>query len=489
MPSKQVEQHLFVVFGATGDLMRRKLLPAIYYLTSEGLLNNSCQILGVSHQSTLGDEGFRNWACEALATAGLPSGELGNWCQKRLYYQPIVKTEAADFQILAERIRKIESENKLTGNRIFYMALPPTEFPGTIATLGEVGLNRSTGWTRLVIEKPFGRDLASAEQLNGLVHQHFEEAQIYRIDHYLGKETVQNLLAFRFGNSIFESIWNRDRVECVKITVAEELGVEHRAAYYEQAGALRDMLQNHLTQLLTLTAMEAPGALSADAIRYEKVKVLRSIPQIRSTDVVLGQYSEGEIDGKPVPGYLQEHGVSANSTTDTFVAIRVEIDNWRWQGVPFFLCTGKRLPKRMSQIEVTFRHPPVSIFHPFETGDPHPNVLNMMLQPDEGFELSFQVKAPGQPITLQTQRMHFQYDEAFGPLPDAYRTLLLDVMVGDQTLFVHSDEVQASWKLYDPLLKPEHPRYPYPAGTWGPTQAIDLMKGTNGSWRNVRNGK
>ena len=471
MPDKMLEPHIAVILGGKGDLMGRKLLPSIYHLCREGYLSPDTVILGIARDRTWDDDKFRSWAIDELNASRFSGSEIAQLCSGRLYYHPVGEGELNNFQSLAERILSLEKEHGLPGNRVFYLALPPGSFPRTITALGETGLNQSRGWTRIVIEKPFGHDLQSAQELNQLVHKYYSESQIYRIDHYLGKETVQNLMAFRFGNAIFESLWNRDRIENVQIIVAEELGVEHRAGYYEHAGALRDMVQNHLTQLLAITAMEVPAAFDADAIRHEKVKVLRSIAPIEIENVVFGQYVEGTIDGTVVPGYRKEPGVDADSQTETFVSMRLEIDNWRWQGVPIILRTGKRLPKRVSQIIVNFRRPPISIFRSSESCQVHPNVLTITVQPDEGFDLSFEVKAPGAPLQLQTQRMRFRYADAFGPLPDAYETLLLDILRGDQTLFVHAEEAEASWQLYSPLLGQPHEVKFYPAGSWGPKEA------------------
>ena len=477
----EVEPHIFIVFGGTGDLMRRKLLPALRHLASRGHLGKRLVILGVARNAELNDESFRALASAALAAAPSPAYEAdGKWCAECLFYQTIGKGTQENFRALAARIKELEKGHKLPGNRAIYLALGPGAFSPTITRLAEAGLNRSPGWTRLVIEKPFGRDLASAKELNQLVHRHFEESQIYRIDHYLGKETVQNLLAFRFANALFESVWNRDRVESVEITVAESLGIETRAGYYESAGALRDMVQNHLTQLLTLAAMEVPAAFEADAIRDEKVKVLRSISPIRKEGVVLGQYDSGKIDGEAVPAYLEEPGVAPDSRTESFAALRLEIGNWRWQGVPFYLRTGKRMAERVSRIEVRFRRSPVTFFQPFDGCNVHSNALVITLQPDEGFDLHFEVKSPGQSMDLKTHRLSFRYEEAFEPLPDGYQTLLLDILTGDQTLFVRDDEVEASWRLYTPLLDQPLPVSPYTAGSWGPSEAERLLGGGEG---------
>jgi glucose-6-phosphate 1-dehydrogenase len=479
-----VEPHIFVVMGGRGDLMARKLLPALYHLTNQGMLDGRSIVLGVGRTGDIDDEEFRRWARTSLDKAGVGQDETADrWCDGCLYYHSIGKETREDFEALKRRIDDIERAHRLPGNRAFYLALPPRAFPTTITRLGETGLNESAGWTRIVVEKPFGRDLDSARELNALLHGHFEEDQIYRIDHYLGKETVQNLLVFRFGNAIFESLWNRDRIDNVQITVGEEIGVEGRGGYYEQAGALRDMVQNHLAQLITLTAMEVPAVFEADAIRYEKAKVLRSIEPVRPDQIVLGQYTDATVAGEEVVGYKGIEGVAPTSRTETFVAMRLEVSNWRWQGVPFYLRTGKRLPRRTTQIIITFQHPPVALFHPFQSSSVHSNVLIITLQPNEGFDLSFEVKAPGEPISVQTQHLGFRYEEAFAPLPDAYETLLLDIMTGDQTLFVRADEVESSWELFTPVLQSNLPVYSYPAGTWGPEEADALLNREGRRWR------
>src|SRR5579864_8985701 len=442
------ETHLFVILGATGDLMGRKIMPALHQLITRGMFGENSKILGVGVETNFDDKSFLGRCLQDLANDGVPQAAIAAaGYEKRIFYQTIAQGTTADYAALAARIVKLEKENSLPGNRIFYLALPPKVFPLAIAGLGHAGLNKSTGWTRLVIEKPFGRDLDSARELNKVVHENFDEEQVYRIDHYLGKETVQNLLVFRFANSLFEPQWNRDRIESVEITVAESLGVEHRALYYEGAGALRDMIQNHLTQLMTIAAMEVPGAFQAEPIRHEKVKVLHSVLPIKSENVVLGQYAAGKIDGQDAAAYRDEPGVAKDSQTETFVAMRLEIENWRWHGVPFFLRTGKRLAQRMSQIVVNFRRPPVWIFKPFDSKPIDANALVIAIQPDEGFDLYFEIKAPGQGVQIERSDLHFRYSEKFKPLPDAYETLLLDVIHGDPTLFVSDSWVEASWSL------------------------------------------
>jgi glucose-6-phosphate 1-dehydrogenase len=468
--------------GGTGDLMRSKLLPAIYHLTARGLLHERSLVLGVARAADLDDASYRVWGRQALADAGLNGAHAAAWCEVCLYYQSI-GPEPDDYRVLASRLAALEREHDLPGNRVFDLALPPQVVARATAGLGRAGLHRSGGWTRLVVEKPFGRDLVSAQALNRLLQEHFDESQLYRIDHYLGKETVQNLLVFRFANPVFETLWNRDRVEHVQITVAEQVGVEGRAGYYEQTGALRDIVQNHLTQLLTLVAMEVPVAFEANAIRNEKVKVLRAVAPVTAGDVVLGQYARGSIDGRDVPAYREEHGVAAQSNTETFASLRLTVSNWRWHGVPFYLRAGKRLPRRSTQIVVTFRRPPVSLFPALHSSaEIQPNVLVITIQPDEGFELGFEVKAPGQAISLNTQRLRFKYADAFSPLPDAYETLLLDVLTGDQTLFVRADEVEEAWRLYTPVLERPPQVHLYPAGTWGPASAAQLLATTGAQW-------
>lgn len=473
--SRAAEPHLFIVFGGTGDLMQTKLLPALWRLAQEGTLEQPWKMLAVARGGEHDDESYRQWAREAVAgQKDVDETAAESWCCEALHYQSLGEQTPEDFAKLAERVETLEREHGLPGNRVFYLAIPPQSLSETVKRLGEAGLDRSPGWTRVVIEKPFGWDYDSAVALDADLKQFYTEEQIYRIDHYLGKEAVQNLLVFRFANLIFESLWNRERIASVQITVAESSGAEGRAKYYEKAGVLRDMMQNHLTQLLSLTAMEIPVAVSADAVRDEKAKVLRSIQAIDPAQVVLGQYAAGEMGGQYLPGYRDGEGVRPDSDTPTFAALEARIDNWRWQGVPFYLRTGKRLPANARQIVVNFRCPVLALFDQFPNANLSSNALIITIEPEEGFELLFEIKVPGDEMVVQTQRLRFRYDDVFERLPEAYEALLLDLMHGSQTLFVRIDEVLEAWRLFTPLLEAGLPVHPYPAGTWGPPEANRL---------------
>jgi glucose-6-phosphate 1-dehydrogenase len=463
------EPALFIILGGTGDLSKRKLLPALCQSAVDGLLDERTQIIGLD-RSAMPDESFREIAREALKAAKFADTDAARFCE-RVHYQPVGEGTVEDYRALGQRLDAISRERDVPPNRAFYMSLPPGVFPGTVTGLGEAGLNRSDGWTRLVIEKPFGRDLESARGLNDLIHRYFSEKQVYRVDHYLGKDTVQNLLVFRLANGLIESAWNRERVDSVQITVAETLGVETRAGYYDTSGALRDMVQNHLSQLLTLAAMEVPTSFDADAIRHEKIKVLRTLAPIRPEHVIRGQYTAGTVAGETSRSYLEENGVAAGSDTETFVALKLFVDSWRWQGVPFYLRTGKRLPRKTTQIAVRFREAPVSFFSRMGCTQDTADVLLITLQPDEGFSFHFDIKAPGEPLQLRRIPLRFHYREMFDGVPEAYQTLLLDVLAGDQTLFVHGDEVEESWRAFTPVLENPPCVRPYAAGTWGPPEA------------------
>jgi len=471
-----VTPHLFLVIGGSGDLTTRKLLPALYAI----LPRRGCHILAAA-SGDRDDASYRALAAQALTASGIPAAAAAAWVAENVSYHRVSHDGA--FDDLAERMGSLDATHHLGGNRVLYLALPPAAFAGTIERLGRAGLGRGTGWTRIVVEKPFGSDLESARQINDALHQHFSEGQIFRIDHYLGKETVQNLLVFRFTNPIFEASWNRDRVERIEITVAETLDVTGRGAYYDRTGVLADMVQSHLTQLLTLVAMEAPSAFSADAVRDEKVKVLRSIREIPSDAVVVGQFGAGRVDGEPVAAYRDTAGVGPDSTTPTYAAVRVWIDNWRWQGVPFLLRTGKAMPRRTTEVAVLFRRPPVCLFHGVVDNCIDSNdVLRLVLQPGEGFSLEVDVKEPGTSTRLRPIQLHFSYSEEFGEIPDAYETLLADVIEGDQTLFVRRDEVEEAWRLYTPLLGTSPAVLPYAAGSWGPDAAATLLPDGASGW-------
>jgi glucose-6-phosphate 1-dehydrogenase len=472
-----IEPHLLVLFGATGDLAKRKLIPALYSLMKRREFHDTSRVLGVA-TSQLDDEEYRQIARDALVESGVDADEAQDWCADVISYFSI----KGGFDALKRRIDEIESDAELPGNRAFYLAIPPSVFDDTIDGLASVDLHHSDGWTRVVVEKPFGVDLQSAEELNDLLHRWFEESQIYRIDHYLAKETVQNILVFRFANPIFESSWNRDRIDSVEITVAETLGLEGRAGYFDRSGMIRDVVQNHVFQVMTLMAMEPPVRLDSGAIRDEKVKVLRSIYPMKPEGVVRGQYTTGSYDGDDVPAYRDEDGIEGESTTETFAALRICIDNWRWRGVPFYLRAGKRMPERLTQVVVRFKRPPVYLFDGEGSCRVHANVMYITLQPDEGFDLRFDVKIPGEGVELTPQSLSFRYGDVFGELPDAYETLIVDFLVGDQTLFVRADEAEEAWRILEPVIGLDSKPEPYEAGSWGPPAADGIIEGEGDHW-------
>jgi len=486
-----------VIFGAGGDLTKRKLIPAIYNLVRGKLLPENFAIIGVSVEQFSTDE-FRARANEDIkqySTSGVDA-DSWNWFVQRLFYVSGDFNDPQLYNKLAEELGKVEREEGTSGNCLFYFATSPSFFALIAKHLGEAGLAKQDEhkWRRIVIEKPFGHDLASAVALNRALLEVLEEKQIFRIDHYLGKETVQNILAFRFANGIFEPVWNRRYVDHVQITVSEELGVEMRGGYYDTAGALRDMVPNHIFQLITLTAMEPPISFEAHEVHDEQTKVLRAIQQLTPEHVldqaVRGQYGEGTIDGKHVPAYRAEPNVSPTSNTPTFVAMALHIDNWRWAGVPFYLRTGKRLAKRLTQIVIRFRRPPFVLFRNTSVNSLAPNELVISIQPDEGISLSFEAKVPGPVVRLGAVNMNFQYSDYFGTTPSTgYETLLYDCMMGDSTLFQRADMVEAGWAAVQPILDvwnalPARDFPNYAAGNWGPEQATELLRRDGREWRN-----
>ncbi len=472
----------FIIFGGTGDLARRKLLPALAVLRHHGFTGDDTVVIGVGRDSAMDDAAYRAVVRDALKRTEIDGAEIERWMERSVFYQGIADGAPDGFRALGARLDAMERDGRISPNRAFYLAIPPVAFPATIDGIQSARLHADRGWARVVIEKPFGRDLASAQELNQLLHRCFDESHVYRIDHYLGKETVQNLLVFRFANAVFESVWSRDHVESVQITVAEQLGVERRAAYYDTAGAVRDILQNHGAQLVSLVAMDTPARMSADSIRQEKVKALEQIRPVQPENVVLAQYAKGSVGGTPVPGYREEPGVPATSKTPTYAAIRLDIDSWRWQGVPFYLRTGKRLAERVTDVVVKFRRPPVWLFKAMGGTELHRNTLRLVIQPKEGFALYFHVKSPGRPLRLERLPLDFYYDERYPELPEAYQTLLLDVIDGDQTLFVRADEVEAAWRLYAPVLNGDLPMHQYPSGSWGPREADELLARHGEEW-------
>jgi glucose-6-phosphate 1-dehydrogenase len=486
-----------VIFGASGDLAARKLMPAVYGLFRDGLLPDGFSGLGYA-RTPRSDEGFRADMREA-ARKFVRSGSFDEaaWSAfaSRLSYLP-GSYDAASFRLLKKKLDEIAVRCRTRGRCLFDLATPPAAFGEIVGGLRESGLSLAldgdSSWPRIIVEKPFGSDLASARELNGALQRAFSENRIYRIDHYLGKETVQNLLVLRFANSIFEPLWNRRFVDHVQIAVSESVGVEGRGKYYDSAGALRDILQNHMMHLLCLVAMEPPIALDADAVRGEKVKLLRALkPMPRgcvSEQVVRAQYSAGESGGKPACAYRQEPGVSPDSVTETFVALKAFVDNPRWQGVPFYLRTGKRMPVRLTEISIHFKTVSHPLFHAARDAPPPSNVLAVRIQPNEGITLRFQVKAPGPAMEARPSRMDFDYLSAFGKEPpDAYERLLLDAALGDSTLFIRDDEVEAAWSFVGPIVEScdaeKGMKIPlYPAGTWGPVEADRLIEADGRRW-------
>ena len=468
---------MLVVFGSSGDLAKRKLAPALQALSDQGRLPEKFAIVGL---------GRSEMDPEVFAGSKVP-----------FHYVQGDYAEARTYKELAEVLGKLDAEVGTAGNRTFYLATPPQVFPVVVSGLGEAGLagDPVDGFARLVVEKPYGHDGPSAEELDRTVHAVFGEEDVYRIDHYLGKETVQNVLALRFANAVFEPIWNRRYVDHVEITVAESVGVGHRGGFYEEAGALRDIVQNHVLQVLALTAMEPPATIDAQGIRDEKVKLLRAVdvmsPDEVGANVVRAQYDEGLAEGEKVPGYRNEEGVAPDSDTETFVALRLSVDNWRWAGVPFYVRTGKRLHRRVTEVALQFTRVPHLPFAAALSRGLGPNTLVLRIQPDEGITLRFGVKVPGQSFEVRSASMEMDYDEEFGAEPaEAYQRLLLDAMAGDPTLFIRSDEVHQAWRIVEPILNAwksddASPLCRYPAGSWGPRDADLLLAREGDRWREL----
>ncbi|HEX3629974.1 MAG TPA: glucose-6-phosphate dehydrogenase [Candidatus Dormibacteraeota bacterium] len=484
---------VMVIFGASGDLTHKKLMPALYNLTLNRYLPSGFSVIGIA-RTPWSDQEFRNEMEEAVKkNSRTQPVDHSVWhaFSQGLSYIPMAFDDSAGYQRLAKALEQIDEERGTNGNRLFYFATLPAFFPVIIEQLKASGLARQEGgWKRVVVEKPFGHDLASAKELNQVIHTVFSESQIFRIDHYLGKETVQNVMVFRFANGIFEPIWNRRYVDHVQITVAEDIGIEKRGKYYESAGALRDIFQNHLLQLLSIAAMEAPPNFDADTVRDEKVKVLKAIHPIDvANDVVRGQYGPGWVAGQQVVGYSQEADVAPNSTTETYVAVRLMIDNWRWADTPFYLRTGKRLPSRASEIAIQFKNAPHLPFAKTAVQGLAPNVLVMRIQPHEGASLKIAAKIPGPVMRIRTVNMDFFYGSSFlVESPDAYERLVLDCLLGDATLFARVDEVERAWALSDHIAsewaKQPPPDFPnYAAGTWGPEAADALLEREGRRWR------
>jgi glucose-6-phosphate 1-dehydrogenase len=475
------------IFGASGDLTQRKIFPALYSLAYRRLLPERFGVVGVA-RTEMSDDDFRDRMEEGVKEHGRDEFRADVWrpLAEGTHY---VATDFADDpgeDHVLRCLNVLDEERGTAGNRVYYLAVPPDAIGTIVRELGE--RPRSEGWTRIIVEKPFGHDLESARELNECILEHFAEDEIFRIDHYLGKETVQNMLVLRFANGIFEPIWNRQFIDHVQVTVAESLGIEGRGSFYERAGAIRDIVQNHMLQLVSITAMEPPIDFTADSVRNEKVKVLKAIHTPGPKHVVRGQYGPGYIEGEEVPGYREEPGVAPDSRTETFVAAKLYVDNWRWADTPFYIRTGKRLPRRETAIAIQFKRAPHPPFELDSADALRPNVLVIHIQPDEGVSVGIGAKVPGQGMTIRTVNMDFLYGGAFRTgLPEAYERLILDCMLGDATLFTRADEVEEQWAIVDAMVAPwkrDMPGFPnYAAGTWGPQGSDELMHRDGRSWR------
>lgn len=483
-----------VIFGANGDLTKRMLMPALYRLACERRIPQAFAILGNS-RTEMSDEAFRAKMRDSVRQylENSPFDDtLWNDFARKIYYLPGDLNDPSMYGVLGSRLAEIGAQRQTGGNVLFYLSTHPNLYAVVVERLGAAGLHRADGWRRVVIEKPFGRDLDSARALDRRIHAVFPENEVYRIDHYLGKETVQNLLAFRFGNGIFEPLWNRRYINHVQITAAESIGVEGRGAYYQETGALRDMIQNHLLQVMSTIAMEPPAVFEPDAVRDERAKLLRSIripsPEEAERNAVAGQYGPARVAGAEVPGFRQEPGVDPESQTDTYAAVTLHVDNWRWAGVPFYIRSGKRMPKRITDIAIRFHAPPLALFPGAAGAGLSPNLLVVRIQPEEGISLRFLSKQPGKGMQLRPVSMDFHYGASFGVRPPtAYETLLVDAMSGDATLYTRQDMVEASWRVVQPVLDAWSQRkfdFPnYEAGTWGPKEADEMLARNGHRWR------
>jgi len=474
---RRPEPCVLTIFGASGDLTRRKIFPALYSLAFRDLLPEQFAVLGVA-RTEHSTEDFLAGMEAAVREFGRDEFRQEVWerLTSRTRYVATEFADEEDHDRLSRSLTDLDKEFSTRGNRVYYLAVPPDAMPKLVEELGE--RRTTTGWTRLIVEKPFGHDLQSARELNELLARHFNEHEVFRIDHYLGKDTVQNLLALRFANGIFEPVWNRQFIDHVQITVAESIGIENRAAFYEEAGAIRDVFQNHLLQLVALTGMEPPIDFTADSVRNEKLKVLKSLGTPAPAEVVRGQYGPGFIEGEPVPGYREEEGVAPDSEMETFVAAKLRVDNWRWADTPFYVRTGKRLPRRETTIAIQFKRVPHALFE--DVSELRPNLLIVHIQPNEGVSLAIGAKVPGEGMRVRTVHMDFLYGGAFRTgLPEAYERLILDAMLGDATLFTRADEIEEQWALVDAIVaawRRDKPSFPnYPAGTWGPKAAQELI--------------
>jgi glucose-6-phosphate 1-dehydrogenase len=488
------EPAVMVIFGASGDLTARKLVPALYDLAAARRLPMEFAVVGIS-RTEMSHEEFRKKLRGALDEhrSGQVSDDVWESFSKSIFYLVGDSKKPETYEELRSFLKELDDERGTGGNRIFYLSSSPSLFPTIVEHLGEAGMNREEdgGYARLVVEKPFGRDLMSARELNGDIRRYFEETQIYRIDHYLGKDTVQNILALRFSNGIFEPIWNQHYVDHVQITVAEDIGVGTRGAFYEEAGALRDIVQNHVMQVLCLTAMEPPVTFDAESVREEKVKVLKAVRPVPEDEAenyaVRGQYERGWVFGDEVMGYREEEDVASDSCTETYVALKVFVDNWRWAGVPFYIRAGKRMPKKATEIAIQFRPTPHTPFARGETEGLEPNVLVVRIQPEEGISLKIGAKVPGSGFEVSSVNMDLLYGTAFlEEAPDAYQRLLLDLMLGDPTLFIRADEAEGAWGILEPVMRAwtgSKEVATYPAGTWGPEEADELLEHDGREWR------